>query len=244
MNAAVRPGTLSCARPEQLTCSSRYLFVTSSVALMAFDMMRDDLPCVWTHKIGGINVFGAAVALQERVLITALGGGVLPVDIRAERPADWKVGAECDGEFDGAAAMDPLDIAYADGRLFVTDSAARALRIYAVAIDATAFAAPIAKAGAPLLALQSIAVIDRKSIAELTNPFSMTATPATALCGARVFVGNSDFSTIVEMTRDGVHVRTFDMNGLPLSERSGSEGMAVGSSLSAANLCASQALSL
>jgi hypothetical protein len=214
MTAAVRPGTLSCARPEQLTCSSRYLFVTSSVTLLAFDMMRDDLPCVWKHKMGGRDVYGAAMALHDSVLNVALHSSLLPVDIRAKRPADWKVGAVYDDESDGGSTVDPLDVAYADGRLFVTDSNARTVRIFDVAMDPTAVAAPIAKDGAPLLTLQPISLVSSTTIPELTYPSSMTATPATALRGARVFVSNDGRSTIVEMTRDGVCVRTLDMDGL------------------------------
>jgi hypothetical protein len=70
---AVRPGTLSCTRPNQLICSSRYLFVRGMECVTAYDLTRDDLPCVWTHATNG-NSFGATVALRESVLIVALTG--------------------------------------------------------------------------------------------------------------------------------------------------------------------------
>jgi hypothetical protein len=195
------------------------MFVSSAVAVTAYDMMRDDLPCVWTQRISGGAVYGMAVALRGSVLIIALHSSLLPVDIRAERPADWKVGAECDGKSETAAALDPFDIAYADGRLFVADSAAAAVRLLDVEMVPSAHATPIAEDGAPLVRLQHITDVDSTAIRELTTPFSITVSvpvsaAATAQSGAggahaRVFVGNAGNSTIVEMTRDGVRVRAF-----------------------------------
>jgi hypothetical protein len=87
------------------------------------------------------------------VLIIAVDGSLLPVDVRAERPADWKVGAVFTGKWaNGYIPMIPLAVAYADGRLFVSDHAASAVRMFDVALDPTAVAAPISKAGARLLA--------------------------------------------------------------------------------------------
>jgi hypothetical protein len=106
---------------------------------------------------------------------------------------------------DGAPDFDPLDVAYADGRLFVIDDVASAVRIFDVAMDPTAVAAPI-------LTLQPICVIDSNAVPELVNPFAIITTASTpSLCSgsARVFVCNSDSSTIVEMTREGTRVRTF-----------------------------------
>jgi hypothetical protein len=105
----------------------------------------------------------------------------------------------------------PLDMAYADGRLFVIDAPAASVRIFDVAMDPTAAVAPITKPDAPLITLLPIRMI---SYPILSNAlYGITASAATAACGARVFVGNTDSATIAEMTRDGVCVRTFDVAG-------------------------------
>jgi hypothetical protein len=95
--------------------------------------------------------------------------------------------------------------------LFVVDGDLGAVQIFDVAMDPTAVAAPIAKAGAPLVSLQLFCAVAGESIAELTGGSAVAALAATPLCDTRVFVSNGDTERIVEMTRDGVRVRAFSM---------------------------------
>jgi hypothetical protein len=80
-----------------------------------------------------------------------------------------------------------------------------------VAMDPTAAAAPITKADAPLLVLQPIARIDSKTVPALGSLSVITATAAAPVRESRVSVGHADCSRIVELTRDGLLVRTFEM---------------------------------
>jgi hypothetical protein len=78
--------------------------------------------------------------LQGSVLIVALcrgGGALLPVDIRARKPADWRGGALIGWKSVCAEDTPPMDVAHVDSRLFVVDSSGR-VRLFDVTTDLTA----------------------------------------------------------------------------------------------------------
>jgi hypothetical protein len=102
---AVPVGRLVCRGPAALVRSELYLFVRHMLSeledhrLSAYDLTAADLPRVW-EKACRAGITDLIVALQDRVLIAVqsswTGYGLLPIDIRAKSPADWRCGARLD----------------------------------------------------------------------------------------------------------------------------------------------------
>jgi hypothetical protein len=165
---SVRAGRLSCEQPTRLARSERYLFVThhNQRLVTAYDLTGDVLAApspAWSAKVS--EPTGVTAILQDRVLMIVRPSeqSLLPVDIRAENPKDWRSGESFDFQSAGGRAVKPMSSAFG-----------------VVAIDATA-----------------------------TSP-------------ARVFVGSRHGGPIVELTREGVLVRTF------LQEDTRSQSLALG----------------
>jgi hypothetical protein len=167
------------------------------------------LQCVRSREVN--KPAGLTVTLQDSVLIVALynANALLPVDIRAADPADWRCGAPFDLS---DRERCPLDCAYADGRLFVTDCLG--LRIFDVAMDSAAAAAMGGRIPADNLPLVTLRLVSRVVAASplLTSPNGVAAY-ATAKGAVRVFVGDRESARIVELTRDGALTRTFQIDG-------------------------------
>jgi hypothetical protein len=106
-----------------------------------------------------------------------------------------------------------MDMAEADGRLFVTDVAAHTVCVYDMALHSTARDRPIASDGAQFVTLRPRTVLTASTLFGLqhVNPYGIAATvPTASACPARVFVGSSNASDIVELTSDGTVARKFD----------------------------------
>jgi hypothetical protein len=199
--------------PIRMARSARYLFVTheSKAGLSAFDMTQELLPSAWGRALEH-NPAGVAVALRDSVLIVAFheAKAVVPVDIRAVNPIDWRYGAQFDAKVltaGPAAAFRPMDMAYADGRLFVTSGEANAVRIFEVAMDPTASAAPIRTEGAPLITLNPIAVVTARAL-HMRSVYAVTTAPSERETGGvRVFVGSWKNDETAELTAEGRFVR-------------------------------------
>jgi hypothetical protein len=137
---AVRPGQLECSSASRFARTARYLFVSlyTKAKVVAYDLAseQDPLPCVWERQVG-YNPCGMAVALHDSVLIVAHLSehtALLPVDLRAASPADWRCGAHFDKKspalnLGDATRFAPTDLAYADGRLFMVDGGSDTVRI-------------------------------------------------------------------------------------------------------------------
>jgi hypothetical protein len=214
---AVRAGQLICRTPSRLACSSRYLFVSHSEGeqVTAYDMTSDDLPCVLSYAAGTVPA-GIAVALQDSVLIVVLchQQTVQPVDIRAPNPADWRGGETFGGAKPGdATAFHPMDVAHVDGRLFCTDGS-DSVRIFDVAMHPTAVAAPVTKDGAPLVVAHPIAQVTGNA-AKFSSAYGIAAAPSLSVPGGvRVFRGSNARAEVAELSRDGVRIRTFKIDGV------------------------------
>jgi hypothetical protein len=90
-------GSVQCAGPVRLAHLGHFLFVRLRAGpLVVYDLFGDTLPTapVWTFELGRRGG-GVAVVLQGRVLlVTRLDlRELLPVDLCASKPADWKRGA-------------------------------------------------------------------------------------------------------------------------------------------------------
>jgi hypothetical protein len=199
-----------CKSPTALARSERFVFVGSGTEreLTAFEMVGDALVHVWSCPTGG-QVTWLCVALQDAVLIAACTGTgsneLLPVDIRANRPEDWKFGTarahdtksaesaksvgvdRVDRDQSSKPYVFPYDVAYADGRLFVTEWNAPFLRIMDVAMDPTAAAAPITEDQRPLITLRPITVVHAPVGAQGAFPVAVLHTSTE---GVRVSLGS------------------------------------------------------
>jgi hypothetical protein len=225
---AVRPGMLRGGIVTRLTRSERYLFAADfqQKIVRAYDLTSHDLPCVWSGAMGS-EPCGMAVALQESVLIVAryTARDFLPVDIRATDPAaEWRTGATVDSKAldidskDGpSTGRTPVNLAYADGRLIVSDlveRGSRSVRICEVAMEASARDRPLSVAGAPLVTLKPICVIGPHALPLLTWPYALTTAVAPTGTGTRVFVSELAGNAVAELTTNGAVVRTFQVDGI------------------------------
>jgi hypothetical protein len=161
------------------------------------------------------------MALSDSVLIVSCYGAntIVPVDIRGAKPAtDWRLGASIDNKAltaglskgdDGSYSYQPIDVACADGRLFVADALGAAVCLIDVAMDPKARSAPISTDGTPLVVFTPVRVIAAGGLAipGFRTPYGVTAieTPA----GVRVFVCESNSNKVAELTREGSFVREY-----------------------------------
>jgi hypothetical protein len=89
--------------------------------MRVYDLLSDDPACVCELDSG--HAYGLTVALQDSVLILAQNRCLLPVDLRAENPTDWKIGASIGDQKYAKAktktkagsgiVLDPFDVGYA-----------------------------------------------------------------------------------------------------------------------------------
>jgi hypothetical protein len=217
--------------PTRMALSARYLFTTDFEpgGVSAYDTTSDEPACVWSLATDQLDTWGLAVALQDSVLIVAQlrQRALLPIDIRADTPAHWRCGAPVHGKDAGltgdADEFAPMEVVCdaGVGRLFVIDrGSGDALRIFDVAMQATAAAGPLAVDGTALIALTPIALLTSNH----TKLEYMCAVAVAVAVGApnanpnphalRVFVGASRTTKMVELTADGTgEVQPFWVDG-------------------------------
>jgi hypothetical protein len=112
----VKAGSLWCKGPVRLAHADSFLFVKSvDQTVAAYDLSGPDLftaAPVWTCAVGD-QYGGLAVVLQGRVLMATRNElhDLLPIDLRASKPADWKAGAPYDGRTPSFSKFGPMDMA-------------------------------------------------------------------------------------------------------------------------------------